>query len=346
MLAVSAGDGDSAVVRDAHSGIFAHRIALADFNPGDLDYFRRLAQRVRVERRPNVETAIAIAGSSAQGKVQVFPGDADFFERVNIKAPDLAGARADRWASFCGRPRCGHWSSPISCWWRSTMGSTPTPDCIAARRTRPANSYRWTPDEVLYGEIEVIGADGQPRSLKWGDVTGGLGSSYLGWIVAEPSAGRIALASNMLDVTWKRPTEASRRSMARSMPGSRKFTWSRGIPSRCSPRLPAMWIPTPARPTPAACGRRCITTRTLTRATVRRPSACTTCFVSPTSSRPPPTCANYLTSQGPACTRPMGCWRPRGWQWPPAWASIAPPSRGKSIECLRTWPPLGWTRRG
>ena len=48
---------------------------------------------MRVASRPNVESAIAIAGSAAQGKAQVFPGDYDFFERVNIKADTLDEAR-------------------------------------------------------------------------------------------------------------------------------------------------------------------------------------------------------------------------------------------------------------
>ena len=204
MLAVAAGDPDGPVTSDAHSGIFAHRIALADFNPADLDYFRQLAQRVRVVRRPNVETAIAIAGSSAQGKVQVFPGDADFFERVNIKAPDLASAQAT-----------------LGDLLRSTaLRALAEPDIVLVEvnygvypeaGTRHGGSYAagdtilWTPDEVLYGEIEVTSADGQARRLKWDDVSGGQGWSYLGWIVADPTAGRIALASNMLDVTWEAP---------------------------------------------------------------------------------------------------------------------------------------------
>jgi hypothetical protein len=204
MLAVSAGDKESPVVRDAHSGIFAHRIALADFNPGDLDYFRRLAQRVRVERRPNVETAIAIAGSSAQGKVQVFPGDADFFERVNIKAPNLAAARAAL-GELLRATALRALAEPDIVLVEVNYGLYPGAGLHRGAPHAAGDSIHWTPDEVLYGEIEVTGAEGQPRHLAWGDVTGGLGWSYLDWIVAEPSAGRIALASNMLDVTWEAP---------------------------------------------------------------------------------------------------------------------------------------------
>ncbi len=204
MLAVADGERDGPVVTDAQSGIFAHRIALADFNAGDLDYFRKLAQRVRVERRPNVETAIAIAGSSAQGKVQVFPGDADFFERVNIKAQDLAGARVvlgDLLRSTALRAL----AEPDIVLVEVNYGVFPDAGTHPGGLHAAGDSILWTPDQVLYGEIEVTGADGRPRLLQWADLAGGLGWSYLGWIVADPAAGRISLASNMLDVTWQSP---------------------------------------------------------------------------------------------------------------------------------------------
>jgi hypothetical protein len=204
MLAVSAGDRDAPIVRDAQSGIFAHRIALADFNVADLDYFRKLAQRVRLERRPNVESAIAIAGSSAQGKVQVFPGDADFFERVNIKAADLEGARATL-GELLRATALRALAEPDIVLVEVNYGVYPEAMQHRGEAHAAGDTILWTPDEVLYGEIEIIGADGQPRRLGWGDVAGGLGWSYLGWIVSEPSAGRIALASNMLDVTWEAP---------------------------------------------------------------------------------------------------------------------------------------------
>ena len=34
-----------------------------------------------------VETALALSGSAAQSKIQTYPGDCDYFERVNILAP-------------------------------------------------------------------------------------------------------------------------------------------------------------------------------------------------------------------------------------------------------------------
>ena len=77
--------GDFSV--DAQSGVFGHRITLLDFDPETLDRYRRLADIVEIPDRPGVETAISLSGSAAQSRVQLFPGDADFFERVNILAP-------------------------------------------------------------------------------------------------------------------------------------------------------------------------------------------------------------------------------------------------------------------
>ena len=86
IIAVSEAERQSAFAQDAQTGVFGHRISLMDFDTSELAHFRRLAQLVRLARRDGVESAIAIAGSSAQGKVQLFPGDVDFFERINIKA--------------------------------------------------------------------------------------------------------------------------------------------------------------------------------------------------------------------------------------------------------------------
>lgn len=79
---------------DQESGIFGHRVVLLDFDPADLDRVRRVAAIVELEDRPNVETAIALSGSSAQSHVQTFPGDFDYFERVNIKADSREEASA------------------------------------------------------------------------------------------------------------------------------------------------------------------------------------------------------------------------------------------------------------
>jgi len=205
MLAVSSADRGRGWAQEAASGIFGSQIALADFNQADLDYFRHLAQRVRLVRHPNVESAIAIAGSSAQGKIQLFPGDADFFERVNLKAPDLAAARAllrDLLRLTALRALAEADIVLIE----ANFGVYPWPATHGGAAHAAGDSILWHPDEVLAGEIEVSDEHGAARLLRWDEVEAGLGWSYVGWIVADPDAGRIALASNMLDATWEAPS--------------------------------------------------------------------------------------------------------------------------------------------
>ena len=58
---------------------------MADLDATGLDHFRRMAAIVGFEYGPpEVMTALALSGSAAQARVQRFPADADFFERIHI----------------------------------------------------------------------------------------------------------------------------------------------------------------------------------------------------------------------------------------------------------------------
>jgi len=88
LAAIAVARSGQKIVVDVESGVFGHRVSMLDFDPADLDYFRQVGQMVEFTEEPGVvETALALSGSSAQSKIQSYPGDLDFFERVNIKAP-------------------------------------------------------------------------------------------------------------------------------------------------------------------------------------------------------------------------------------------------------------------
>src|SRR4030066_320034 len=73
---------------DSGSGVFGNKIVMLDFSPNELAHFREVGRLVEFHDEPGVvETALALSGSSAQSKIQTYPGDCDYFERVNIKAP-------------------------------------------------------------------------------------------------------------------------------------------------------------------------------------------------------------------------------------------------------------------
>lgn len=59
---------------DEDSGIYGHEITLLDFDKATLERYRRIADVVQLPDLPNVETAISLAGSAAQGIIQRYPG--------------------------------------------------------------------------------------------------------------------------------------------------------------------------------------------------------------------------------------------------------------------------------
>ena len=83
------------IVVDVDSGVYGHRITMLDFQSTDLARFREMAAIVGFEDRPpQVLTAISISGSAAQSKINTYPADCDFFERIHIRADTREAACA------------------------------------------------------------------------------------------------------------------------------------------------------------------------------------------------------------------------------------------------------------
>ena len=204
IMAVSAAERETAFAQDAQTGVYGHRISLLDFDQAELDVFRRMAKKVRAARRPNIESAIAIAGSSAQGKVQLFPGDSDFFERVNIKADTLDAAR-QLWRIVLRETALRAFAEPDIVLMEANFGAYATPVIERGIPRRAGHPITWTPQDVVNGSITVQDPNGQPRTITWDEAQSGAGCSFLAWILADREAGQIGLASNMIDVTWESP---------------------------------------------------------------------------------------------------------------------------------------------
>jgi hypothetical protein len=201
MLAVSAAE-DSRIAADEATGIFGDRVSLLDFDRDDLARLRRLVPHVRLAARPDVESAIAIAGSSAQGRVQLFPGDADFFERAHVHA-----ATADDAASIV---REVMWTTAVRAFaeldvvlLEANLGVYPEAVIERGQKRAAGDPITWSPADVSQRRIVVETSGGGRRTVEWDETEIGRGWVYLGWIVADRDAGRIALASNMIDATWE-----------------------------------------------------------------------------------------------------------------------------------------------
>lgn len=204
-LSAMAQPEEDRVTVDVNSGVFGHRITMLDFSPADLAHFRAIGQIVEIPDRPGVvETALALSGSAAQSKIQTHPGDCDFFERVNILAP--ARQEANRILAEVIRDKVQTTSrGPHYQFIEVRFGGFPVAGRIGSREVSAGGSVQWTLEEVLAGRKVYQDVAGQPVDITWDAAAADSGWVKLDWIVAHPSSGGLACASNVLDVTWEAP---------------------------------------------------------------------------------------------------------------------------------------------
>jgi hypothetical protein len=204
-LAALAAEADDDLVIDADSGTFGHRISMLDFTPRDLERFRRIGRIVEVTGPAEVaESALALSGSAAQSKIQSFPGDCDYFQRLNIRAATreeacrimarlmrehvLANRRGDTFQFIEGK-----------------LGSYPF-DCVhGGAAKKKGTPISWSAEEIEAGEQAVETLDGAPAGIRWDDVALDPGWTKLDWVVLDADRGQLSNASNMMDVTWEAP---------------------------------------------------------------------------------------------------------------------------------------------
>jgi hypothetical protein len=195
------------VMVDVDSGVYGHRVSMADIDARELERFRRMARVVGFEDRPpQVMTALALSGSAAQARIHRFPADADFFERVHIRAEThddacriLADVMRDKALTklrgdgyMLQEVKFGNWPLDAST------------DTGPVKRGAPVS---WTPAQVQAGAIGYVADDGVGGTLGWDDVAGDPGWCKLDWVIADPERG-LSNASNMLDATWEAPDGA------------------------------------------------------------------------------------------------------------------------------------------
>jgi len=188
---------ENEITFDERTGVFGQNIAMLDFSPERLNYYRKIGKLVEFLDVPGkVETALALSGSSAQSKVQRYPGDCDYFERVNIIAPTKEEA-CQILAEIMREKALSTQQGPTYQLIEVKMGSY-LADFVKGKTTFHAGSpMSWGPDEIEDGK--KIGL------ILWEEAAQDPGWCKLDWVVADPIQGSLANASNMLDVTWEAP---------------------------------------------------------------------------------------------------------------------------------------------
>ena len=197
-------DASGSVTVDVSTGVYGHRVTMADHDAADLERFRRMAVIVGfADRPPQVMTALALSGSAAQARIHRFPADADFFERIHIRAEtrdEACALLADvlREKALATMRGAGYRLQEVK------FGNWPVDSTVDGDPVRRGTPVSWTPAQVLAGSIAYLGADGATAQLDWGQAAQDPGWCKLDWLVSDP-AGSLSNASNVLDVTWEAP---------------------------------------------------------------------------------------------------------------------------------------------
>ena len=205
LTAITAAQQEDEIVFDDRAGVFGHRISMLDFSPEDLAHFRKLGRLVEFVDIPGrVETALALSGSAAQSKIQLYPGDADYFERVNILAETREEA-CQILAEIIREKALKTMAGPTFQLMEVRFGSLPVDLVIGDRPLSEGSSISWSPEQIKTGVIEGKTPEGEPLQINWDEVAQDPGWCKLDWVVADPLREELVNASNMLDVTWEAP---------------------------------------------------------------------------------------------------------------------------------------------
>jgi len=192
------------VVVDVSSGVYGHRVTMLDFSPDDLAHFRSVGDLVQFADQDDVETALALSGSAAQSKVQTYPGDCDYFERINIKAPTRDDA-CRRLGELIRDKALATLSGDTYRLIEVKFGSHPADVINSGRHVARGAPITWRPKDIEAGRFFAEGPGGGTVEVSWDDACRDPGWCKLDWVVADPVRGQVANASNVLDVTWEAP---------------------------------------------------------------------------------------------------------------------------------------------
>ncbi|MGH2446072.1 MAG: hypothetical protein ACRDGD_08550 [Candidatus Limnocylindria bacterium] len=199
MTAESAGS----VTVDVCSGVYGHRVTMADHDSAGLERFRRMAAIVGFpDRPPQVTTALALSGSAAQSRIQRFPADADFFERVNVQA-DTREEACDVLAEVIRSKALSALRGDGFRLQEVKFGSWPEDASVDGIAVKAGEPVSWRPAMIEAGAIGYVRSDGTYGELRWEEAAREPGWCKLDWVIADPEHRGLSNASNVLDATWE-----------------------------------------------------------------------------------------------------------------------------------------------
>jgi hypothetical protein len=204
-IAAMSAESTGSVTVDVDTGVYGHRVTMADHDPAELERFRRIAAIVAfADRPPQVVTALALSGSAAQNRIHRFPADVDFFERVHLRTDTQEQASAllsevirdKAVATMRGE---GYRLQEVK------FGNWPEDGTLDGELITHGTPISWAPAWVEAGRLTYHRTDGTPVDLTWEEVAHDPGWCKLDWILADTGAHGLVNVSNVLDPTWEDP---------------------------------------------------------------------------------------------------------------------------------------------
>lgn len=172
-----------------------HELALLDFDPAVADRLRQIGHLIEIPDSPDVRTALAISGSSAQARIHPFPGDADYFERVHLSAPDRSIAR-HRFANLVRENALATANTPALRLVEVHFGRLPS---------GAGGALRWTPAELRSGVARRQLGSGETVSATWDAAAADPALVKLDWHLRDPALGGPIKVCKVIDGTWEVP---------------------------------------------------------------------------------------------------------------------------------------------
>jgi hypothetical protein len=161
---------------------------MLDFDANDVARLRAIGHLVAAPSTPGLSAALAIAGSEAQGIIQLFPSDADFFERWHIRT-DSRDEAIELLA-----------------------------DALRRNIDLAASSAKFRLEEVFFGlhagktivwlapDIEMGTVTlGDGETVFWSEAARNPGFVKIDWTLLDRTLGGPGRVSKVIDATWESP---------------------------------------------------------------------------------------------------------------------------------------------
>jgi hypothetical protein len=185
-------------------GVFGLDDVVGDFDAAAVDAIREIAAMVRTQPREGVRSAMALAGSTAQSKFQLFQGDFDFFERVHIVAASREEA-VETLASTMIASVAATFTNPHLQFAEMKLGLYPAAYSRAQEPVSAGSPISWGLAEMDVRVVRVVDATGESHRLRMHEVAMDPGFVKLDWVFADRDRDRVVPVSKVIDATWEAP---------------------------------------------------------------------------------------------------------------------------------------------